>query len=208
MDRRLGGRGGDSGEGGEEGIDQPGVSGRATGAGGTATGGAGTVGAGTGGAGTGGVTSGGAGSGGTVSVIPGVTCDWPTALQKNCAISSCHGKLFQYGDLLWTPTTLDSMGRDLIARLKDVPPSLADVDCDPGLEYVECTSPPPECQPYVGAKLIDSANPDASFILAKLAGAGCGNQMPLDPGSSPNNGWGPERLACIEELVRGIAALP
>ena len=92
--------------------------------------------------------------------------------------------------------------------MKDVPASLADVDCDPGPEYLECTSPPPECQPYVGAKLIDSANPDASFIFAKLAGTGCGNQMPLDPGNAPNSGWGPERRACIEELVRGIAALP
>ncbi|HEY3495709.1 MAG TPA: hypothetical protein VGK73_13520 [Polyangiaceae bacterium] len=163
-------------------------------------------------AGTGGTapTAGTAGSAGAAvaPTIPNVTCDWVTAMNKNCAISSCHGKLFQYGDLLLTPTVVDGMGRDFIARLKDVTVALADVDCDPGPEYLECTTPPAECQPFVGTKLVDSANPANSFILKKMEAVVCGNQMPLDPGSSPNNGWGQERIDCITEMVNRIAEMP
>ena len=141
-------------------------------------------------------------------IIPGVTCDWVTAMKANCAISSCHGKLFQYGHLLLTPDVNDSMGRDFIARLKDVTASLADVDCDPGSGYVACTSPMGGCVDYTSAKLVDSANPDASFVFTKMGGATCGNQMPVAPGDSPTSGWGEERRACIESMVRGIAAMP
>lgn len=151
-----------------------------------------------------------AGSGGAnvTPIIPGLGCDWVTALKSNCAISSCHGKLFQYGRLLLTPDIEDSMGRDLIERLKDVPASFADIDCDPSPTYEACVSPPPECQQFVGDKLVDSANPDRSFILTKMSPSGCGNVEPISPGDSPTTGWGEERRACIEDFVRGIAALP
>jgi hypothetical protein len=152
-----------------------------------------------GGGGAGGGSSGGAG--GSIS-LPGISCDWQTALQKSCAISTCHGPVMAYAELLLT------VDAGLIARIKDVPATLSDVDCDPGGAFAPCTTPPAECQPYVGAKRVDSRNPDASFILAKLRGSGCGNQMPLPPGNSPTAGWNDERRFCLEQFVRAVAALP
>jgi hypothetical protein len=131
------------------------------------------------------------------------SCDARTALAKSCGFVGCHAGSRPIGDLNLLPDD------GLVARLKDVPASLQDLDCDPTDIFVECTSTPPECVPYVGALLVDSANPDASFILTKLGGrSGCGNQMPLAPGNMASQGWNDERRACIEELVRAIAALP
>jgi hypothetical protein len=151
-----------------------------------------------------GENTGGTGVGGTSTapVVSGVDCDWQTALQKSCAISVCHGTRIPFGDLNLTPDGL------LVSRVKDVTVTLGDLDCDPTSEYHECVSPPPECTEYVGAKLVDSAYPEASFILAKLRGSGCGNQMPIPPGDAASVGWNAERRACVERLVRAIAALP
>jgi hypothetical protein len=141
-------------------------------------------------------------TGGTAETIPNVTCDWATAVTKSCAISSCHGRLFQYGGLLLTPDS------GFTCRVKDKVVTLADVDCDPDpVDYLACTEPPTECQPFVGHKVVDSANPDASFMLTKML-PGCGNIMPLAPGDSEEVGWNEERRACIESLVRAIAAMP
>jgi hypothetical protein len=150
-----------------------------------------------------------AGAAGINALLPTVSCDWVTALTKSCAISSCHGRLFQYGGLLLTPDD------QIISRIKDKEVTLADVDCNPDpIDYQACTTPLPECQPYIGAKVVDSANPDASFILTKMRAmeqngpARCGNQMPLAPGDSPEVGWNDERRFCIELFVRSVAALP
>jgi hypothetical protein len=157
----------------------------------------------TGGTGFGGTTnSAGSGGGNPAPQVSGVECDWQTALQKSCAISVCHGTRMPFGDLNLTPDGL------LVSRVKDVTVTLGDLDCDPSAEYHECVSPPPECTEYVGAKLVDSVYPEASFILAKLRGSGCGNQMPMPPGDAASAGWNAERRACLESLVQGIAALP
>lgn len=196
-----GGTGGSSGSGGVAGTEVSGA-----GASGGAGGSAGTAGAG----GTAGAQGGGTpiGATGGVVTLPGVTCDLTTAITKSCAISSCHGRLFAYGGLVWSPDA------ELISRIKDKPATFQDLDCDPDpVGYVACAAPPPECQPYVGAKLVDSANPEASFIFTKLrvmdpGEPRCGNQMPLAPGDSPDVGWNEERRACIEQFVRAVAALP
>jgi hypothetical protein len=62
--------------------------------------------------------------------------------------------------------------------------------------------------PLVGLKLVDPANVNDSSVLKKLTDSGCGNQMPIDPGDSAAAGWSPDRLACLQDMVRGIAALP
>jgi hypothetical protein len=152
--------------------------------------------------GDGSASAGTAGGGNPAPPALEVDCDWQTALQKSCAISVCHGTHNNFAGLNLIPDDL------LVSRLKDVTITLGDVDCDPSEEYHECVSPPPECTQYLGAKLVDSAYPEASFILAKLRGSGCGNQMPLPPGDAPYEGWNAERRACIESLVQGIAALP
>jgi hypothetical protein len=171
--------------------------GNPTGSGGTGTGGTGTAGTGTAGTGTAGTGTAGTGTGG---IDPG--CDWQTALTKSCALSVCHGTRAPFGDLNLTPDD------GLVARIKDVTATNGDLDCDPSDEYLECTTLPPECSAYGSAKLVDSANPDASFIITKLTASGCGNQMPMPPGDSTSAGWTPDRLTCIQDLVRAIAALP
>jgi hypothetical protein len=187
-------------------TDSAGSSGSVSAGSGGATGGSVSAGSGGSTGGTGGSVSAGSGgsTGGTgpAPPVPGVDCDWPTALQKNCAISVCHSARSPFAGLNLIPDD------QLISRIKDVPVTLEDMDCDPGEQYYECVSPPPECNPYLGAKLVDSADPEASFILAKLNGSGCGNQEPLPPGDAPSAGWSAERRACLESLVRGIAALP
>ena len=146
-------------------------------------------------------TSGTAGSDASV-LISGVSCDWATSLKKSCAISVCHGTREPFAGLNLSPDAA------LVARIKDVAVTLRDLDCDPTEGYMACTTPPPECTADIGAKIVDSANPNASYILMKMSGThSCGNQMPLEPGNSPSAGWGDERRACIEELVRAVAAL-
>ena len=160
--------------------------------------------------GSGGSTGGGAGtsSAGTSAagspplVVEGVNCDYTTGLTKSCALSVCHGTRLPYAGLVLTPNA------DLIARVKDVPATNRDLDCDPTEGYLACETPPTECSQFVTAKLVDSANPDASYLITKMTASGCGNQMPIEPGNSPTNGWSDERKACLEELFRAIAAMP
>ncbi|HEY3495708.1 MAG TPA: hypothetical protein VGK73_13515 [Polyangiaceae bacterium] len=162
----------------------------------------GGTGAATAGAGAGGGAPGGAGAS-MAPEIPGVTCQWRTALTQSCARSSCHGRSGdQYAMLNLVPDAT------LFQRLKDVPATLLDVeDCDPGPDFVSCTEPSTGCMPFVGKKLIDSLNPDDSFLLIKMTATDCGNQMPAAPGNSSTVGWNDERKVCLEEMVRGIARM-
>jgi hypothetical protein len=155
---------------------------------------------------TGGTSSTGGSGGGSTGCSLGLTlpisCDWQTGLTKSCAISSCHGKVLAYAELLLT------VDECLFDRLKDVTGTIGDVNCGPIGSFDPCETPPSQCQHLVGKKLVDSANPDESLLLKKLEVSGCGNQMPIDPGNSTMVGWGPERLDCLQQMVRAIAALP
>jgi hypothetical protein len=156
-----------------------------------------------GGTGNAGGSGGGAGNPDDGIVIPGVVCDWQTAINKSCATSSCHGKGAAWGGL-----ALD-IDAGFVARLKDVPATLHDVvDCDPDATVFGCDVVQPGCTAFVGAKLVDSQNPEASFLLTKMRDSGCGNEMPLSPGNSASLGWDANRRACLESLWQGIAGLP
>jgi hypothetical protein len=56
-------------------------------------------------------------------------------------------------------------------------------------------------------KLLDSANPDASWLFAKLGmtPTGCGEQMPMPPGNAADR-WTTERQACLQTFFRALAA--
>jgi hypothetical protein len=56
--------------------------------------------------------------------------------------------------------------------------------------------------------LIDSLNPEQSWMLKKLRGEqeDCGNQMPAPPGDSVTNGWSEARRECIEAWIYSLAA--
>lgn len=174
-----------------------GTAGSAAGSGGTAPGG------GAGSAGSTGI-SGSAGSAGSSYVSPiMLDCAWEEALTTNCAGSTCHGPLRAHAGLLLVPDS------GLITRLKDVPGTFTDIDCNPDPEVeTPCETPPTGCTPLLGSKIVDSQNPEASLIMKKLTASGCGNQMPQPPGDEAQYGWGPDRLACLQNLVRAIAALP
>jgi hypothetical protein len=147
--------------------------------------------------------SGGAGNPDDGVGIPGVMCDWQTAINKSCATSTCHGKGAAWGGL-----ALD-IDAGFVARLKDVPATLHDVvDCDPDPVVFGCEEVQPGCTAFASAKLIDSQNPEASFLLTKMGDSGCGNEMPLAPGNAASVGWDAYRRACLESLWQGIAALP
>jgi hypothetical protein len=199
-------------------ADPPGTGGASNTAGTAGTGGstAGTGGstAGTGGstAGTGGsagsVAGGSGGTGGVPYVSPIVlNCPWEDTLKKSCSIAGCHayarGTAVPWAGLILVPD------EGLISRLKDVTGTLGDINCSPDVNlYVKCEVPPPSCSPLVGAKLVNSQSPEESLIMKKLEAVSCGDVMPVAPGDSAMTGWGPERKACIQDLVRAIAALP
>ena len=160
------------------------------------TGGSGTAGS----AGT--TTAGTTGASGAGSlVVDGVTCDYTTGLKKSCALSVCHGTRVPYAGLNLTPDA------GFIARVKDIDATNRDLDCDPTEGYLACETPPMECGQFLTVKLIDSANPDASYLLTKMSASGCGNQMPIEPGNSPSNGWSDDRKACLEQTFRAIAGM-
>jgi hypothetical protein len=190
-----------------------GSTGGSAGVGGT-TGGAGaaqggTAGAPAGGAGAGAGTAGGAGTGSGTWVWNTAACgDVKDALKKNCARSGCHSTLDQYAGLdLTDPATFRTqmLNKDALH---------GDIGCNAtGTPFRQCT--PEElvsmkgCPP-VGVKLIDSANPDASWVLAKINGTHgtCGDVMPISPGNTPANGWDAAgtRKACYIEFFRSLAA--
>ena len=181
------------------------------GTGGTGTAGTGTGGTGTGGTGTGGTagaatggtagapTAGAAGSGAGSTGLPDVGCDYTLALGRSCAIAGCHRPAeIVAGNLDLTPDA------GLRSRLVDVPAKHSMIVCDPAKPNDFCV--PAACP--TTAKLLDSANPDSSWIFAKLGmtPTGCGDTMPMPPGNAADR-WTTERQACLQTFFRALAAL-
>jgi hypothetical protein len=175
-----------------------------TGGTGPGTGGTGPATGGTAGSGTAGTAgSGTAGSGGGGIVTPNVTCDggadYVVTLNENCARSGCHKGARGVAGLDLIPDA------GLAMRLKDKPAGFTDIFCGND----ECL--PATCPPAGSALLVDSENPDDSWVLQKMNGThnACGEVMPVAPGDNPSDG-GPfdaARKACLDKLVRAIAEL-
>jgi hypothetical protein len=158
----------------------------------TSTGSGGTTGGTTGGA-TGGTTGGSAG--GAMLVVDCGSDTYQNVLNNQCATSGCHKPPFSAQSGL--DLTPDS---GLVSRIKDVKPAYQGIYCDMGGNLVDCM--PASCDP--NAFYVNSSNPDASWILAKIKGtqADCGDQM-------PSTGGPPADVAtCIENLVKAVAMLP
>jgi hypothetical protein len=138
-------------------------------------------------------TSGSAG-GAAMRAIPTLS-DCPDIVTplKTCSKIGCHQGQFAQANLNLIP----DMG--LVGRLKDVTASHAGIVCSNNLECV-----PTSCPPNV--KLVDSSNAQNSWMMTKLEGsqADCGTAMPppTEPVLDANS------KACIESLIKAIAALP
>jgi hypothetical protein len=149
----------------------------------------------TGSSGTGGT------SGGNWALDPAtVNCnglDPAVVIGTDCAKIGCHrGTVASAG--------LDLTFSTIAAKTKDVPAKYLDIQCNaPTDPYVECV--PAACPPAGSELLVDSSNPDESWILKKLHDTtnGCGDAMPLEA-PYPS---GSDRSACVEAIVRAIAAL-
>lgn len=131
-----------------------------------------------------------------MQAIPTVAgCDFSTILPKSCAVLGCHKGSFASAKLDLTP----DMG--LVGRLKDVTATHADIPCTGGSAT---TCIPSTCP--AGVKLVDSANPQNSWIIDKLEGnvSMCGTIMP-----QPGSGYSLDATgkACLESLVTAIAGL-
>lgn len=176
-------------------------SGAAGGTGGSGTAGStGIAGSGTGGAAGsaagGAPTAGAAGSGAGSTGLPDVGCDYVMALSRSCAISGCHNSRQISGDL---DLTADA---GLRSRLVDVPAKHSMIVCDPSMLDSFCV--PAACP--TNAKLLDSANPDASWLFAKigLTPTGCGDQMPMAPGNAADR-WTEANQTCLQTFFRALA---
>jgi hypothetical protein len=161
-------------------------------------------------AGTGGTASAGmAGVSGSGGVVTGVgadyvpLCDLPSTLKQNCARTGCHGALDRHADLDFTDPNA------VAAQLVDQVAPHGDLGCNPpGTPFAECTSNELAALGCPSdALLIDSANPEASWILRKLRGEqeSCGDPMPIAPGNSISNGWNDARRACYEDWIYEMA---
>ncbi len=134
----------------------------------------------------GGTASGGASVSG--SVMPSNVCETACVRQVfgggvvSCKL--CHGI-----QLTMSGLNLDSP--NFTARLKDVPARHADLGM--GMTTADCP---------IGDKLIDSANPEASWLLRKLRGqqGNCGTSMPQTPPLLMG-----DNLTCIETYVYCVA---
>lgn len=159
-------------------------------------------------AGTGGVAGGAAGgaptagaagssAGTTGNGLPDVGCDYTAALGRSCAIAGCHRPAMVIAaNLDLTPDA------GLRSRLVDVPAKFSHIICDAATQ-TECV--PAACPTNV--KILDSANPDASWLFAKLGmtPTGCGDQMPMAPGNAPDR-WTADRQACLQTFFRALAS--
>jgi len=143
-------------------------------------------------------TSGSGGTAGSGLGTPDPGCDYVTVLNSNCARTACHNTRSKISGLDLTPDA------NLAARLKDVPATHGDIDCSNGGVFMACV--PESCASFGDAPLVDSANPDNSWILHKLNAThnDCGLEMPIPPGDT---GFDATRLDCLDKLVRAIAAL-
>jgi len=114
-------------------------------------------------------------------------------LGTDCATPGCHRGTPEQAPsrLVLTPDA------GLVSRLKDVAAKHLDIFCLDQDTF--CT--PALCDPNV--LLVNSANPDKSWILAKLRGTqnGCGDRMPSET-------YDPQKQQCLEKTVAAIAALP
>jgi hypothetical protein len=169
---------------------------------GQGTGGAGGAGGSTGGVGAEGAGAQGAfgGTGGSIEYTP--SCDLPVAFSKSCARTGCHSALDAHADLDF------SILSNIPAMLLDQPARHGDINCaSPGMPFRECqpSELPAACPP--NALLVDSANPDESWVIKKLRGeSGCGDPMPLPPGNSVTSGWDAARQQCLEDYFYWIAS--
>jgi hypothetical protein len=146
-------------------------------------------------AGTGGTTGGSAGTGATLTVDCG-TDTYQNVLTTNCATPGCHK-----GSSLAPPASMLNLVPDsgLVSRIKDVKAVHGDIYMPPDFSTVYV---PASCD--MNALLVNSANPSASWILAKINGTqnDCGIQM-------PSAGGPPAAVTmCIQNLVAAVAALP
>lgn len=164
---------------------------------GPATGGTGPTG-GTAGSGTAGSGTGGSAGGGALVI----TCDGAdhvAMLNQNCARTACHNNRSKVAGIDLTPDA------NLATRLKDVSATHGEIDCGTGGVFMPCV--PETCPPPGDALLVNSASPDDSWLLRKVNGTHgvCGDTMPIPPGDM---GFDDARKACLDKLVRAIAALP
>jgi len=111
---------------------------------------------------------------------------------STCAKSFCHGKEYVAGlDLRTDP--------GLASRLLDMPAHFGYIPCPDDSDQ---TCVPETCP--TSALLVDSLNPEASWMLAKLSSAtnGCGELMPTSNGAKTAD------YPCYVAIINAIAALP
>ncbi len=122
-------------------------------------------------------------SGSSGSGNSGSSCETAciTMLFSNTCVS-CHTQAVPLGEL-------DLQSAGVAARLKDQPAKHAALDNPQG-----CPT---------GDKLIDSANPTASWLLKKVAmqQGGCGTQMPPQGATAAD-------VTCVTEYVNCVSAMP
>lgn len=140
--------------------------------------------------------SSGSGSGGMFTFQCDNGADYVATLNANCARTGCHNERSAIGGLDLTPNA------GLHGRLKNVVATHSEIDCGNGV-FMECI--PASCPPPGDALLVDSMNPDDSWLLKKINGThnDCGFAMPIAPGDV---GFDEPRKACLDQLVRAIAA--
>lgn len=133
-----------------------------------------------------------AGTGGTAPTRL-AECDFEKILTEDCATKGCHFEgpgYVPYEELSLMPDAT------LAARLKDRPSRRLDIEC----EHVMCV--PATCP--TGDLVVDSSDWMKSWLLLKItASNGCGYAMP--PFDNP---FDPVKYACLEDMVKAIAALP
>jgi len=157
----------------------------------------------TGGTGTGGSTTGGTGSMPTNWVLDfaTVTCpgglDAASLITTDCAKGGCHKGTLAAGDL-------DLSVANIANNTKNVAAAHAGIQCSlPTEPYMECV--PATCPAPGSALLVNSAAPDESWMLKKIHGMhnDCGDTMPDETYATAT----PDKVACVEAVVRAIAAL-
>jgi hypothetical protein len=158
------------------------------------TGGVGATTGGTGGAAFAAGKGGGSTSPGGTLPFESAECDFPVVL-STCASAGCHKPNSAIRPAAGLSLAADS---GFVSRVKDVPATHDDIYCG----SVPCPTIPTECP--TGAKLVDSANWEASWIYRKITDPmGCGEQMP--PAGVM---FDAADRACIVLLVKTIAELP
>lgn len=160
----------------------------------------------TGGTGTGGTATGGTGTAGSgmqtnwVLDLNTVTCpgglNAQTVIVGDCAKGGCHKGAAASAKLNLEPA-------NIAKNTKDVAAQYLEIQCSAPTEpYVECI--PATCPPAGSAMLVDSNNPDQSWMLKKVHDTtnDCGDVMPFQAAYTTD-----DKLGCIDAIVRAIAAL-